>query len=627
MAWPTGYQPFGPNRAPLLVGLSSSNGATPIPVAVNPATGAVLTSGGGGGGGGLVQIQDSAGNNLNSTSGALDVFISGGSSSGVQYAELATTTPATGTLALGRYQTSLPTLTNGQMNEPMLDTSSRLLVNVATGTITANAGTNLNTSALALESGGNLATIVSDLTNASQKSQLVDASGNVVSSVVPGTANSSGNAVLTGATSNMVSFTTTTVQAVASTDVGNYRWVSVQINTQGGSSAITFQGSNDNTNWMSVPLSSTSQLAAQSMVISTSAAAAIYAGPLQTRYFRLNVTGIVSGTTAGVIQFSSLPNVIGATQGVTQVGITTPTSLNAAATGTITTSSSSIMSTAANGYGGFASVSIHGPTYAGVSFGITVSDDSATTFYPTSVYDVSAQQWLAPSATISPGTNASRVYLVPLLLSGVQIKVLASAYSSGTANIRIGTTAAPAINPSYMSQIMDSAGNNRGVNVTAGNALQVDASATTQPVSQATASSLNATVVGTGTFVTQSTLAAETTKVIGVVRNADGSGNLLTSTAGSLNVVQQAATGTLSNVASSATSVVILASNSSRKAATVYNDSTQILYLKFGTTASTTSFTAPLAAATYYEVPGGYTGEIDGIWASSNGFARVTEIT
>lgn len=68
---------------------------------------------------------------------------------------------------------------------------------------------------------------------------------------------------------------------------------------------------------------------------------------------------------------------------------------------------------------------------------------------------------------------------------------------------------------------------------------------------QTTAANLNATVVGTGTFVVQATLAAETTKVIGtvnqgtspwavslaaettkvigVVRNSDGAGNLLTS--------------------------------------------------------------------------------------------------
>jgi hypothetical protein len=48
-------------------------------------------------------------------------------------------------------------------------------------------------------------------------------------------------------------------------------------------------------------------------------------------------------------------------------------------------------------------------------------------------------------------------------------------------------------------------------------------------VRQTAAANLNATVVGTGTFVVQATLAAETTKVIGVVRNSDGAGNLLTS--------------------------------------------------------------------------------------------------
>lgn len=97
--------------------------------------------------------------------------------------------------------------------------------------------------------------------------------------------------------------------------------------------------------------------------------------------------------------------------------------------------------------------------------------------------------------------------------------------------------------------------------------------------------------------------------------------------AGTVSVVQKSGTATLSNVASSATSVTVLAANTARKAATVYNDSTQILYLKFGATASTSSFTVKLAADTYYEVPGGYTGIMDGIWASANGSARVTEIT
>lgn len=50
--------------------------------------------------------------------------------------------------------------------------------------------------------------------------------------------------------------------------------------------------------------------------------------------------------------------------------------------------------------------------------------------------------------------------------------------------------------------------------------IQGSGAMTPVAVSQATAASLNATVVGTGTFVTQSTLAAETTKVIGTVNIA-----------------------------------------------------------------------------------------------------------
>lgn len=150
------------NRVPLLAALSNDGLGTVVTLEADPATGRLLVNATGGGGGG----------------------------GDVQYQELATTTPATGTLALGRYQTSLPTLTNGQMNEPMLDSSSRLLIGAlptgsnvighvitdtgsttavtgtvaVSGTVTANAGTNLNTSLLALESGGNLATLAGTVT-------------------------------------------------------------------------------------------------------------------------------------------------------------------------------------------------------------------------------------------------------------------------------------------------------------------------------------------------------------------------------------------------------------------------------------------------------------------------------
>ena len=95
------------------------------------------------------------------------------------------------------------------------------------------------------------------------------------------------------------------------------------------------------------------------------------------------------------------------------------------------------------------------------------------------------------------------------------------------------------------------------------------------------------------------------------------------------NPLDTSSTSTCSNVSSSATSVSLLASTAGRKGAYIFNDSTQVLYIKFGTTASTTSYTVQVQPAGFYEMPTRpvYTGAIDGIWASANGSARITELT
>ena len=88
------------------------------------------------------------------------------------------------------------------------------------------------------------------------------------------------------------------------------------------------------------------------------------------------------------------------------------------------------------------------------------------------------------------------------------------------------------------------------------------------------------------------------------------------------------ATTTRSSVAGAAADTLILASNANRRGATVYNDSTAILYLALGTAAaSTTDFTVKMVADAYFEVPFSYTGQIRGIWASATGNARVGEVT
>jgi hypothetical protein len=89
-------------------------------------------------------------------------------------------------------------------------------------------------------------------------------------------------------------------------------------------------------------------------------------------------------------------------------------------------------------------------------------------------------------------------------------------------------------------------------------------------------------------------------------------------------------TATLSNVATSNSSVTLLTANSLRRGAVIYNDALVVMYVKFGTTASATSFTYYLAAGATLELPVSpaiYTGRIDAILASSTGTARVTELT
>jgi hypothetical protein len=83
----------------------------------------------------------------------------------------------------------------------------------------------------------------------------------------------------------------------------------------------------------------------------------------------------------------------------------------------------------------------------------------------------------------------------------------------------------------------------------------------------------------------------------------------------------------VTNVSGSATSVTIKASNTSRKELIVFNDSTAILYLLYGSgSASTTNYTLKVFPDTHAIIDS-YNGQVNGIWASATGDARVTEVT
>lgn len=153
--------------------------------------------------------------------------------------------------------------------------------------------------------------------------------------------------------------------------------------------------------------------------------------------------------------------------------------------------------------------------------------------------------------------------------------------------------------------------------------IQGVASGTPQPIS----GTITANVGTTNGLLLDATLTARI-NTLGQKTMANSTPVVLASDQASIPVtVGSSTTAAVTSVASSITSVTVLALNASRKGCVVYNDSTKTLYLKFGTTASTIDFTAKLLAGDNYEVPFNYSGRIDGIWAAANGSARVTELT
>lgn len=97
------------------------------------------------------------------------------------------------------------------------------------------------------------------------------------------------------------------------------------------------------------------------------------------------------------------------------------------------------------------------------------------------------------------------------------------------------------------------------------------------------------------------------------------------SSGGSSLPVSTAAAATAVSAATSTTT--ILAANSARDGASIWNASTATLYLEMGDTVSSTDFAVALGSGDYFEVPYNYTGIITGVWTAVNGNAMVREYT
>lgn len=283
----------------------------------------------GGGTSSSVKILDTAGTNTATVSAAGAVKVDGSAvTQPVSNASLplpAGASTAAKQPALGTAGTASADVLSVQGIASMtaLKTDGSGVTQPVSGTVTANAGTNLNTSALALDA---------TLTGGTQQAKLTD--GTNIASILKSDGTAAGqNAQMVAGTHQTVSFTTTTVQAFAAVDLSNYAGVCLHITSQGGSSNVAFQVSNDGTNWVTGSLFNVNSNTAASTGSGGITTTGVYYGPRTGRYCRINVTGIASGTTAGVLELFTTPvQPLAVGAAVVQSGTWTVTANPAAAT-------------------------------------------------------------------------------------------------------------------------------------------------------------------------------------------------------------------------------------------------------------------------------------------------------
>lgn len=90
----------------------------------------------------------------------------------------------------------------------------------------------------------------------------------------------------------------------------------------------------------------------------------------------------------------------------------------------------------------------------------------------------------------------------------------------------------------------------------------------------------------------------------------------------------RAGTSNVNAVLGNTINTTVLAANSARLGAYIYNATNRDMFIKLGATASTTSFTTVIGRDEDWEVPSHYVGIIEAVWSSGvSGSALVTELT
>lgn len=212
---------------------------------------------------------------------------------------------------------------------------------------------------------------------------------------------------------------------------------------------------------------------------------------------------------------------------------------------------------------------------------------------------------------------------VPVVLTAAQITTLTPA-AQGLTDAQLRATAIPVSGTFYQATQPVSVASMPSTPVTNANltTLAGAVSATHMQVDVLTAPAIRA--LTSADVVTANLSATDNAVLDAICANLF---NVFRDSAGRTITAQLSNAVTYSNVNASASSVTLLTDNPLRVGATFYNDSSAILYLKLGATASATSFTVKMQPDAYYEVPFGYYGIVDGISAAATGVIRVTEVS
>lgn len=208
-------------------------------------------------------------------------------------------------------------LANTTANATAVKVDASTTTQPVSGTVTANAGTNLNTSLLALETGGNLAAIKTDVDKIpSQGQALAAASMPVVltaaqvTSLTPlstvavtqstAAAITAGWPIVSGETADVTGTFTNGTQttSVTASSLAGYETVTVSINGTYGTGTAVFEGSDDGgTTWYAVPLARNDSATIEYGYTSLTNTNRMWTGQITgLDSFRIRSTAVASGT-------------------------------------------------------------------------------------------------------------------------------------------------------------------------------------------------------------------------------------------------------------------------------------------------------------------------------------------